>query len=119
VTLPDPEKAFVAYLRTALTGVTVGDKLINARPMVVVNLVPGSSIQVRGYIDRVRIDLVCYGPDPRGLAAQVREAILHGFTAGGGQAFSVVPDPAYPLPDPYTFEDRFYVPTTASVYQTA
>jgi hypothetical protein len=121
LTAPDPEKAFVARLRAALPNATVGTALTSARPMVVVSLLTGTT-QVRHFIDRVRLDLVCYGNDTlpaRTLAAQVRDAIWHGFTAGGGHTFLVVADPPYPLPDVLTNEMRVYVPTTASCYPLA
>jgi hypothetical protein len=97
---PDPERAFVARLRDQLTGVTVGTQLKAARPFVRVNLVPGGFVQLRHNIDRVRLDLACYGQDPRAISARV---------------FAVDASPAYPIPDAITYEIAYFVPCTASV----
>lgn len=112
----DPERAFVARLRETLTDVTVDVRLTVARPCVRVDLIPGGTTQVRRHIDRVRIDLVCYGADPRGLAGQTRAAVRDGFAAGGQQVFAVDADPPYPIPDAITYEIPFFVSCTASLH---
>jgi hypothetical protein len=115
VATPDPERAFVAHLRAQLTGVTVGTQLKAARPFVRVNLVPGGFEQLRHNIDRVRLDLACYGSDPRAISAQVRDAIAAGFLTDDTRVFSVDTAPAYPIPDAITYEIAYFVSVTASV----
>jgi hypothetical protein len=113
--VPDPELAFVARLRAQLTGVTVGTALRASRPFVRVNLVPGGFVQLRHNIDRVRLDLACYGEDPRDISAQVRDAIAGGFITAAARVFAVDSAPAYPIPDAITYEIAYFVPCTASV----
>lgn len=112
---PDPEKAFVARLRAQLSGVTVGTKLLAARPFVRVNLLPGGFVQLRHAIDRVRIEFACYGADPRLTASQVRDAIAGGFLTDDARVFSLTDAPANPLPDAITYEIAYFVSCTASV----
>src|SRR4051812_181673 len=110
---PDPEKAFVARLRDQLDGVTVGTELKAPRPFVRVNLV-GGFVQLRHAIDRVQLDLACYGSAPRTLAGQVREAVAAGFITAGPRVFAVDPGPAQPIPDAITYEIAYFVSCTAS-----
>lgn len=116
---PDPELAFVAHLRATFPDATVGTELGSARPFVAVELIPGGRTELRRHIDRVQLDLVCYGPDVRDFAAEVRAAVLSGFDAAGQHVRRVIADPPYPLADPLTYEIRMYVGVTASVYVTA
>ena len=113
---PDPELAFVAHLRASFPDAGVGVELETGRPFVVVGLLPGGRTELRRRIDRVQLDLVAYGPDCRTLAAAVRAAVLGGFDAAGQRVRRVETDPPYPISDPLTYEPRFFVPVTASVY---
>lgn len=115
----DPQKAFVAFLRTTFPTMTVGTALTGARPAFVVEILPGGTTELRRHIDQVRLNVISYGDgtfDPRTLAGQARAAILGGFTAGGQRVFRVDADPPFPLVDATTYETRWYLPVTALLH---
>jgi len=116
VAAPDPEAAFVAFLRTIFPDAHVGTVLTADRDFIRVDLTPGGVTELRYGIDRVRLDLICYGADPRALAHAVRPAVQRGFTAAGMAVRRVVTDPPFPLADPITNEPRFFIGVTASVH---
>lgn len=112
----DPEAGFVAFLRTTFPDAHVGTVLTADRDFIRVELTPGGVTELRHGVDRVRLNLVFYGADPRSMAAEARTAVQRGFTAGGQRVRKVVTDPPFPLFDPITNEPRFFLGVTASVF---
>jgi phosphomannomutase len=103
-------------MRTTFPAANVGTILTADRDFIRVELTPGGVTELRYGIDRVRLNLICYGADPRTLAHDVRTAVQRGFTAAGMGVRRVVTDPPFPLADPITNEPRSFIGVTASVH---